>query len=214
MAYELSGRAGCFKITHQTKKMKKSLYTFIFFYAIVMVSCSEQSPIEGLIDTKPTVTAINAEITAGSNKTIALTVNNKTLNLEIKNTTVTNGGFETRHCIITMLSNAGVFPIGGNSAYINAMEAGTEISASVFSHPSYSGSLFFITRPVNTSNYSYVNTNGIRYGNSYYIPLKIAPNNNQDTPIYAYMQFTVATERIVLNKMVYQNVGNLSAGGE
>ncbi len=202
------------KLSIKLEKMKKHVSTFIVFCAIVMASCSEKSPIEGLIDTKPAVTAINAEIAAGSNKTIALIINNKTLNLEIKNTTVTNGGFETRHCIITMMSSAGVFPIAANSAYINAMEAGTEISASAFSHPSYSGSLFFITRPVNTSNYTYVNTNGIRYGNSYYIPLKITPDNNLNAPIYAYMQFTVATEKIVLNKMVYRNVGNLSAGGE
>lgn len=185
----------------------------VILCAVLMTACSEESPIEGLMETKPSVTAVHAEVPAGSNNTIMLTVNNQTLNLEVKNTNTTANGFETRHCTITMRTSTGVFSIGANSAYILTMNAGVEISAAAFNYPSYSGALFFATRAVNTSTYNYVNTNGIHFGNSYYVPLKIMPANNQGPPIYGYLQFTVTTEKVVLDKVVYRVVGSLLAGG-
>ncbi|MBO9731465.1 MAG: hypothetical protein J7623_22685 [Chitinophaga sp.] len=181
-------------------------------YVVLLASCAKESPIEGLMATNPAVATVHAEIPSGSNKTIAVTVNGETLNLDVTNTNTTANGIETRHCTVTMQTNTGIFPIGANSAYLRTMSAGTEISASVFEHPSYSGTLFWATRGVNTNTYSYLNTNGIHFGDSYYVPLKIKPTGNPDAPIYAYVQFTVVAEKVVLDKVVYRVMGSLSVG--
>ncbi len=194
--------------------MIKQLYLLLIFCAVFATACSEESAIEGLIPQKSSVTAINADIAAGSNKTIALTVNNQTLNVHIVNSSTTSNGFESRDCTISMLNNAAVFTLAASSAYISTAEAGAEISASAFSSPSYSGALYFATKPVNNTVYNYVNTNGVRFGNSYYVPFKVVPGNGQSVPVYAYLQLSVSAEKVVLHKMVYRNTGSLSAGGE
>lgn len=194
--------------------MKKHLYTLMIFYAVLTASCSEESPIEGLIASKASVATINAEIATGANKTITLNINHQTLSLQIASSRTTVNGVESRDCSLAMANNAGVFALVPGSAYINTMAGGTEISAAAFGSPSFSGTLYFVTKQPNATSYNYVNTNGVRFDNSYYIPFKVVPGNGQAAPVYAYLHFTVAAEKVTLHKMVYRTSGSLSAGGE
>nr|WP_295871980.1 hypothetical protein [uncultured Chitinophaga sp.] len=194
--------------------MKKLLYIFAALPGMMITSCSKESPVEGLSSTASSVVPINAEIAAGGSKTITLTVNKRTLTLEINNSSVTGNGFETKHCTVAMINGEAVFNLNPNTANIQIAEAGVEITAAAFSNPSSGGSLYFTTRPVNGNSYNYVNSNGIRFGNSYYLPFRVKPANNKEVPIYAYLECTVTADKLTLQKMVYNAAGRLLAGGE
>ncbi|SKA48421.1 hypothetical protein SAMN04488128_11219 [Chitinophaga eiseniae] len=195
--------------------MKQLRYMFTTLSGMMMMmSCSKESPVEGLSFSATSVVPINAEIAAGGSKTIALTVNKRTLNLEVKNTSVTGNGFETKHCSMAMVNGEAVFNLHANTANIQTVGTGVEITAAAFSNPSSGGSLYYTTRPVNGTAYNYVNSNGIRFGNNYYIPFRIKPANNKEAPIYAYLECRITAEKLTVHKMVYNAAGRLSAGGE
>lgn len=194
--------------------MKKYISLFIIISATMMVSCSEESPVEGLINTKSSVVTLNTEVAAGNTKTITLMVNNKNLQLQVQSNLVVANGIEYRHCMLTMLNGTGFFPVVANSIYIKGMDAGAEISAGAFSSQLYIAYLYSTSRAVNTANYTYTSNNGMRFGQRYFVPLKVMPANNGEAPIYAYLEFSIAADKVVLHKMVYRSVGSLSAGGE
>lgn len=184
--------------------MKKFIINTLFLaFALCVAACSKESQIEGLIDTKPTTVEINTEIAKGTVKTIPIIISNTTVNLQINNSYTSNGVTELRYCLISI--NNGTFPVvTTNLSFINTAGIGTNLSS--ITYKNNSGYLVYSTNPISTTNYTYTNTNGIKYGNTYYIPLKLIMNG---TTVYAYLQITTATDKLIVGKLVYNKVGQL-----
>ena len=193
---------------------KLQIYILFAFFAIFTASCSKESQIEGLIATKPTVVEINTEILKGTTKTIPLNINGTVINLQVASTYSKIGSTETRFGTLTFQGTTGMFPFIPNTSFIVKAEAGAQPSSPLFNYASYSGYLYYATNTAGTTNYTYVNTNGIQYDNSYYVPIKLIFGSNLTAPIYAYIQITLTAEVLTINKLVYNKVGSVAVGEE
>ncbi|MGE7773953.1 hypothetical protein ACQKLP_04480 [Chitinophaga sp. NPDC101104] len=191
----------------------KSYLILSAFVALFTVSCSEESQIEGLIATKPTVVALNAEVGKGQEKTVTMTVNGSACNLFVKNMFAVSGSTEYRNCLLALQNGAGTFShkYVNSTSYIKKSDMGTQVTGAIFIPETPTGFLFSTTNPVSTGNYTYYES-AVKFNETAYIPVKFTLNSS--APVFGYLVVTPAPDKLVISKVVYNVVGEVSAGKE
>lgn len=196
--------------------MKKTNFIYAITILLLLISCNEESLIEGRIPTKPVIIEINEDILKGFQKNISINIEGINYTFNPNYYYQLSGNTEVRQIGFTNGNNPTVdyFTFVQSGNYIGVATEGQEINTLFTSQLLYAGLLLYSINTINTTNYSYYTNNGATYDNLLYIPFKTLNLDTQTTSIYGWFSCEISPEKITIYKCVYRKIGTIEAGEE
>lgn len=196
--------------------MKKIIIILASFLILSLISCNEESLIEGRVPTNPVTIEINEEIQKGLQKSINLNIEGVNYKINANYYYQLSGNTEIRQVSINTFNSTNYIIFYPNGTNIGIIENGKEIN-SLFNSTQiiYSGMFLYSLNTLNNTNYTYYTINNVKMDTNYFIPFKTYQTNTQSQEaIYGWLLANVSSNKMTIYKCVYRKTGVIKAGEE